>query len=143
MPHRVPWRYITVTLVTCTLISTMASTNHTFRTAEGNVTFAVYQGQECPQENVGKPGDVSGGGSSVFVKTTEGWKLYLMHSEHLKRIRHPKHPQRVLSLNDGQFVWTALSTFRVRRWRTADKDVKGQADNLPITIHDVKPTSDS
>jgi hypothetical protein len=99
--HGVTWRYIIVTLITCMLISTMAATNHTFRTAHGNVTFAVYQGQQCPQEDVGKPGDVLGGGSSVFVKTTEGWKLYLMHSEHSKRIRHLKHPQRVLSLNDG------------------------------------------
>ena len=124
---------------------------HMFRTAEGNVTFAVYQGQDCPQANVGEPGDVCARGSDVFVKTLGGWQLYPINAEPSKRICHPEHPRRVLSLKDGWFAWMALSTFRVRKKRMADKDVKGQtvnnnpatADDLPITPHGVELTNNS
>jgi len=128
-------------------------TNYTFRTGEGNVTFTVYHGKDCPRPNVGEPGDVCGesGGSDVFVKTTEGWQFYPMNPEPSKRIHHPEHPQRVLAVKDGQFIWTSLSALRVRKWRAADKGVKGQTveDNpatciiLPITSLDVRPASDA
>jgi hypothetical protein len=114
----------------------MAAIQYTFRTAQGNVTFAVYQGRDCPQENIGEPGDVCAGGSDVFVKTMRGWQLYAIGDEPSKRIRHPHHPQRVLLLEKGQFSWKALSTIRVRKSRLADKDAKGQTanDQLPVTL---------
>ena len=177
--HCVSWRYITFRGVTWVMLlsmpchmyvsflydplpfvsfhlpSTMVTkfTNYTFRTGEGNVTFTVYHGKDCPRPNVGEPGDVCGesGGSDVFVKTTEGWQFYPMNPEPSKRIHHPEHPQRVLAVKDGQFIWTSLSALRVRKWRAADKGVKGQTVednpatciNLPITSHDVRPASDA
>jgi hypothetical protein len=114
------------------------ATNYTFNTAQGKVTFAVYQGQDCPEANVGQPGDVFAGRSNVFVKTMETWQLYPMADEPSKRIRHPEHPQRVLYLKDGQYVWMTLSAFRVRKSRTAGKDIKCQPeDDKPTTTNNL------
>ena len=96
------------------------SVHRSFKHKNDRVSYIVYRGQHCPDENtVGDPGDLFVLGDQVWMRDVDKWVVYVVTLLPRDRARHPVYKDRVLNLEeDGLCRWLTLGAFRSSRYRS-------------------------